>query len=196
MLILHARDGNGRVEMKQTTFPSLAWNGKGKVARRFLDVIEPHYPTCRRWRPTDAAGEDAAHPLHAALVQPVGLSGRGQPVRLGVEAPRYADQAGRGRRAGRDRDPAYLAPGGAARVGRADLFPEPLVAGEQASVSEIRNHCGHHDRRGAGLNKIAKQARDRRLHQTAQGKDRHFLEEGDGQARNRAQHLHYAAQCR
>ncbi len=83
--------------MKQTTFASVAWDHKGKVTRRerflaemdavipwarLLALIEPHYPKAGQGRQPHAAGADAAHLLHAELVQPVRPGGRGRAVRL------------------------------------------------------------------------------------------------------------------
>ena len=98
--------------MKQTTFASAAWENKGKVTRRerflaemdavipwtrLLALIEPHYPKAGNGTQPHADGADAAHLLHAELVQPVRSGRRGRALRLGVDAPLCGHRAG-GRR--------------------------------------------------------------------------------------------------
>ena len=68
--------------LQQTTFASLAWAHKGKVTRRerflaemdavipwarLIALIEAHYPKAGNGT-AQAAGTDAAHLLHAAVV--------------------------------------------------------------------------------------------------------------------------------
>ena len=72
--------------MKQTTFSSLAWNGKKKTTRRegflaemdrvipwelFIKRIEPVFPQAGAGRHPHPLERMLRHPFHADLVQPL-----------------------------------------------------------------------------------------------------------------------------
>src|SRR6185312_8587784 len=99
-----------------------------------------------QWHPADADGADAAHLLHAAVVQSLRPCDGGCVVRLRVDAALRRDRADRGCGAGRVDDPALPAPARAASADAEALRARPRVAGTEAAVAEVRDdrRCDDH----------------------------------------------------
>src|ERR1700686_2258143 len=148
----------------QRTFASIEWSGKGKSnpARAVpgrdgcSDSLAAAGPADRAALPesrtrTAAAGtgEDVADLLLAAMVQPVGPTGRRRDLRQRVDAALCTGRAGRRDGAGRDHDFALSPSAGAAWADPSDLQFDHRVAERTAAVAALGNHRGRDHNRSA-----------------------------------------------